>query len=896
MAGTGKSQVIKALMAFFAQRQESYRFMCIAPTGSAASLIQGSTYHSMLQIGQYSVDNPKNISNVQNRLKRVEYMFLDEVSMVDCKSLYSICAKMCKAFRDEDKPFGGINMICAGDFAQLPPPMHKYPLYSGNIDSVIHTTNSYIIQENIIGKAIWHQFTTVIILRQNMRQKTQTTEDGKFRKALENMRFKACTQEDISFIRSLVVKPDTDRSLSNPDFRNVSIITALNAYRDKINIIGCDRFAQEHDEEIHTFYSVDKWTSRKSSKKTRQQPVDPLRVSDNLPPILQERLWELPPANTEHRPGKLMLCLGLPILIKYNEATECGVTNGAEAIVVGWKSKPISENRKGLEVVFAMLTSPPNPIKLDGLPENVVPIMAQTQAITCQMRYDKEYRISRGQVPILPNFAMTDFSSQGRTRLYNVVDLQNCNTHQSIYTCLSRSASAKNTLIIQGFDSQRITGGLSGYLRQEFRELELLDQITELKYLGTLPDNICAETRRALIYQFRKWKGTNFVPTNTHNAIKWNEDDPLILQEPEINPKFTLIGKKVKITGNVEVTETQLAHKHIQINQVSSYIPAKGTKALNAMSSEPGRKKGARRSQAVKKTDRFIDAMIAKAKQVSNDSNTIQGFAWNDTLTCAYDSLWSILWSVYKSDVENWDNNVRLENKLFEKFTELMESVENKDKSKEEARDNLRYHFHQRHPEYFPIEATDNGTSIDNLCTEMFMQSEPIMTYNTLCTVCDTLYDTEEGSSILWDCNEVIWKNSPLRKGTYKYSSLQSWIPVLTSQKTHMQCPTCNIGLQRNITYDIFPTFIPFNIYSATINIEPELIIQEQHYRLCGIIYHGKFHFTARVITTDDKVWYYDGMEKKGDCQYQGTLKELSSANLRKIKGRQATIAIYVKL
>ena len=50
MAGTGKSQVIKALIHFFAERHESYRFACIAPTGTAAALIGGSTYHSLLGI------------------------------------------------------------------------------------------------------------------------------------------------------------------------------------------------------------------------------------------------------------------------------------------------------------------------------------------------------------------------------------------------------------------------------------------------------------------------------------------------------------------------------------------------------------------------------------------------------------------------------------------------------------------------------------------------------------------------------------------------------------------------------------------------------------------------------------------------------------------------------
>ena len=48
IAGTGKSQVIKALIALFEAREETYRFICLAPTGAAAALIGGSTYHSAL--------------------------------------------------------------------------------------------------------------------------------------------------------------------------------------------------------------------------------------------------------------------------------------------------------------------------------------------------------------------------------------------------------------------------------------------------------------------------------------------------------------------------------------------------------------------------------------------------------------------------------------------------------------------------------------------------------------------------------------------------------------------------------------------------------------------------------------------------------------------------------
>jgi tRNA G37 N-methylase TrmD len=42
MGRTGKSQVLKALMEFFKERNESHRIIILAPTGSAAALLNGS--------------------------------------------------------------------------------------------------------------------------------------------------------------------------------------------------------------------------------------------------------------------------------------------------------------------------------------------------------------------------------------------------------------------------------------------------------------------------------------------------------------------------------------------------------------------------------------------------------------------------------------------------------------------------------------------------------------------------------------------------------------------------------------------------------------------------------------------------------------------------------------
>ena len=88
MGGTGKSQVLKAIMELFKQRNELYRFLVVAPTGNAAALIQGSTYHSAFGINDITEATMTNLANVKSNIQGVEYIFLDEVSMLSCHDLY----------------------------------------------------------------------------------------------------------------------------------------------------------------------------------------------------------------------------------------------------------------------------------------------------------------------------------------------------------------------------------------------------------------------------------------------------------------------------------------------------------------------------------------------------------------------------------------------------------------------------------------------------------------------------------------------------------------------------------------------------------------------------------------------------------------------------------------
>jgi hypothetical protein len=62
-------------------------------------------------------------------------------------------------------------------------------------------------------------------------------------------------------------------------------------------------------------------------------------------------------------------------------------------------------------------------------------------------------------------------------------------------------------------------------------------------------------------------------------------------------------------------------------------------------------------------------------------------------------------------------------------------------------------------------------------------------------------------------------------------------------------------------------------------------------YHLKGVIYHGGYHFTARVVTSQGDVWYYDGMTTAKECRFEGRLSDLH--NIRVAEGRKISTVIY---
>ena len=878
MGGTGKSQVIKAIAEFFSLRNEGHRFICVAPTGSAAALLSGSTYHSVFGIHELGGSpTEKVLAQVRTRMQGVDYVFFDEVSMLSCFDLYRISSQLARVLNRQDLPFGGINIIFAGDFGQLPPPIggENVSLYSRTIGQFGTSLRS---QEEAMGKAVWHQVTTVVILRKNMRQQADTDEDKRFRRALENMRYKDCTPEDIQFLRSRITSVLPGKpSISDEKFRNVSVITAKNCQKDEINRLGCIKFAQETGQDLTVFYSEDTLKDKNDEKKSHNKR--PTKKITTISADLQNIIWDLPHSSGDkHVPGKLSLCLGLPVIIKCNVATELCITNGQEGIVVGWQSTKGSRNQLLLDTLFIELINPPRIISLKGLPENVIPLSRTLNNITSKLPDDSNIHISRSQVEILPNFAMTDFASQGKTRPSNPVDLFNCRSHQAYYTALSRSATADGTIILQGFDARKITGRASSALRQEFRELELLDEITKLQYESKLPPTICGERRNTLIHNYRSHKGLNYVPSQTHPSIKWNKTDPM-LDPIDDNVKWHILNKtSVKSSKIMAVNEKK-------VESINKFIPAKGSVSLKSVKRKFDENYEMKVMPAKKNCKRVNNTEADQLTSISTMSPA--GVSWKQN-SCAYDSALTVLHGIWNNDKYKW--SVVFNNMNEEAMTSLLDNFRLSDAgmiSFNACRDNFRQRLEQICPERFEL---GNFTSISDILE--YLLATPI------CTLYRSIHCYNGHIQ-----GDIALKNkSYVLMSAVRQTSVQSWLANF-KENIERRCNTCMGRLYREFKLIYAPPLIVLDFSGLEFIQSQQMVINtsfnvtiddnEYTYKLRGIIYYGDFHFTSRIIYENGMTWFHDGMITMDRLIYEGVIENIS--NIGVCRGKHASVAFYTK-
>ncbi len=117
-AGTGKSWLLRIIIEGL--KKSNHNVMVCAPTGLAAQQIGGATIHRALDypVGPLITRHDKIMTRCPKILAKVDVIIIDEISMVRIDMMDAIAASIERA---QEKYGKHIQVILAGDFAQLPP-------------------------------------------------------------------------------------------------------------------------------------------------------------------------------------------------------------------------------------------------------------------------------------------------------------------------------------------------------------------------------------------------------------------------------------------------------------------------------------------------------------------------------------------------------------------------------------------------------------------------------------------------------------------------------------------------------------------------------------------------------------------------------------------------------
>jgi ATP-dependent exoDNAse (exonuclease V) alpha subunit len=123
-AGAGKTYTLNQYIQYLKARKVPVAVT--ASTGIAATHMNGMTIHTWSGIGikdqlaQSDLKNLKERKYLRDHIEKTKVLIIDEISMLHAKQL-NLVNQVLKYFKDTDEPFGGIQVIVAGDFFQLPP-------------------------------------------------------------------------------------------------------------------------------------------------------------------------------------------------------------------------------------------------------------------------------------------------------------------------------------------------------------------------------------------------------------------------------------------------------------------------------------------------------------------------------------------------------------------------------------------------------------------------------------------------------------------------------------------------------------------------------------------------------------------------------------------------------
>ena len=295
-AGSGKSKLIQDISSWAEyylrtnnDRHPDHPFIIkVAPTGKAASIIQGLTLHSAFNFrfgNDYFSLPDRQRENMRNLMSQLRIVIIDEISMVKPDLLNQLNLRLQEIKQNKDD-FGGVSVILFGDLMQLSPVMANW---------IFEAPKSKQSNLSHLARPIWNSF-NAIELKQNHRQGN----DKSYAELLNRVRYGKQTQRDLEVLSSRVRNDYPENSL----FVYGTKKPVLNQNKEELNKLATPLF---------TLSAMNIHPNKKSFK----------------PHVSKDGTVNDTPFRDE-----LDLKKGARIMLTYNIDTADGLTNGSTGIVI----------------------------------------------------------------------------------------------------------------------------------------------------------------------------------------------------------------------------------------------------------------------------------------------------------------------------------------------------------------------------------------------------------------------------------------------------------------------------------------------------------------------------------------------------------------------------------
>ena len=226
-AGSGKTFTLNQFIKL--AKKSGKKVSVTATTGLAATHLGGNTIHAWSGIGIYDYLSKKFFEKIPKTrveiIKNTDILVIDEISMLHDFQL-DMVEEICRTIRQNDKPFGGIQVILCGDFFQLPP-----------INRNGSRTGGFAIHSEAWRVADF----TVCYLEENYRQK-----DGELTEILNALRADDLRRKHAE---SLLNRIDAKPEFENEDFSKN--LTELHTTNIDVDAINKQKLAELDEKEFH---------------------------------------------------------------------------------------------------------------------------------------------------------------------------------------------------------------------------------------------------------------------------------------------------------------------------------------------------------------------------------------------------------------------------------------------------------------------------------------------------------------------------------------------------------------------------------------------------------------------------------------------------------------------